>query len=158
MTDRKQRADSVSGDIEAFQNASLEVDLPAGVSLDTDEERVIWKQFTAVRAKSAWRDFDLLLLVKAVKLEYQIRKTQATLAKVGPVIPNQKGTVIENPLLRVADTLQRQQLAIIRSLSLNQTESDPRTLNAQGIKEQEAKQTMGMVSLESLIARPSTAH
>jgi hypothetical protein len=155
---RKTRTDSVTGDIDAFQNASEKVELPAGVVLRNDDEAVIWEQFTAVRPKSAWRDFDLVLLAKAVRLEADIRKIQLTLDKSGPLINNQRGTLIENPLLRVVDTLQRQQLAIVRSMSLNQTDSDPRTLNAQGIKEQDAKQTLRDYGLESLIAIPSAAH
>lgn len=158
MTERKKRNDSVAGDVEAFKNANDKVELPAGVVLRNDDEKIIWEQFTAVRPKNAWRDFDLVLLAKAVRLEADIRKIQITLDKSGPLINNQRGTLIENPLLRVVDTLQRQQLAIVRSMSLNQTDSDPRTLNAQGLKEQETRTTMGEFSLESLIAMPSAAH
>lgn len=158
MAERKTRADSITGDVEAFQNANSKVELPAGVILRDEQEQIIWEQFTAVRAKDAWRDFDLVLLAKAVRLEADIRKIQLTLDKSGPVIKNKRETLVENPLLRVIDTLQRQQLAIIRSMSLNQTDTDPRTLNAQGMKEQEAGKTMGSFGIESLIAMPSTAH
>jgi len=36
------------------------------------------------------------------------------------VIFNDRGTPIENPLFRIIDTLTRQQMAVIRSMSLNQ--------------------------------------
>lgn len=155
---RKARTDSINGDIEAFQNAQEKIALPEGVILRDEQEQVIWDQFTKTRAKSAWRDFDLVLLAKAVRLEADIRKIQLTLDKSGPVIKNKRETLVENPLLRVIDTLQRQQLAIIRSMSLNQTDTDPRTLNAQGMKNAEASNTMQSFGLESLIAMPSNAH
>jgi hypothetical protein len=52
----------------------------------------------------------------------------------GVVMFNDRGTPIENPLARVIDTLTRQQMTVIRSMSLNQSDSDPRTLNATGVK------------------------
>jgi hypothetical protein len=155
---RQKRSDSIDGEISAFQNASTKVELPESVILRNDEELVIWEQFTAVRPASAWRDFDLVLLAKAVRLEYDIRKIQLTLDSSGPLIKNKRETLVENPLLRVIDTLQRMQLAIIRSLSLNQTDSDPRTLNAQGMKQQDAQSTMESFGLESLISMPNNAH
>jgi hypothetical protein len=72
----------------------------------------------------------------------------------GPLIKNKRETLIENPLLRVIDTLQRQQLAIIRSMSLNQTESDPRTLNQTGFVNKNVSEVIGEFSVESLIAMP----
>lgn len=152
---RKKRTDTVAGEIEIFQNAHTQIDLPEGVTLNGDDELIIWRQMTALRTKDAWRDFDLILLAKIVKLEAEIRKIQETIRVEGHLILNARGTPIENPLFRVVDTLQRQQLAIIRSMSLNQTESDPRTLNAQGMKQQDALKTMGEFGIDSLIAMPN---
>lgn len=131
---------------------SDDVPLPDGVILRSDDEMVIWKQFTSTRARSDWRDFDLLLVAKMVRAEADIRKHQETLDKVGPLIKTDKGTPIANPLVSIIDSLQRQQLAIIRSMSMNQTESDPRTLNAGGKKQQEYKNLLG--DADDLIARP----
>jgi hypothetical protein len=48
---------------------------------------------------------------------------------MGMMIENKLGTPIPNSLLSVIDVLKRRQLAVIRSMSLNQTASDPRTIN-----------------------------
>ena len=72
---------------------------------------------------------DLLLLAKVVRMEADIRKQQNTLDRSGVLVENRRGTVVPNPLLAVIDTLERRQMAVIRSMSLNQTDSDPRTLN-----------------------------
>jgi hypothetical protein len=45
------------------------VPLPEGITLRSDEEHVIWGQFTRARAREDWRDMDLLLLAKVVRME-----------------------------------------------------------------------------------------
>lgn len=155
MTTRKNRSDSAASAVKVFQTAENDIQLPEGVELRSDEELVIWKQFTRARAKEAWRDFDLVLLAKSVRIESDIRKYQEMLDQSGAIIENQRGTPIENPLFRVIDTLQRQQLAIIRSMSLNQTGKDPRTLNDNAKAEKEALDTIKRVGAQSLLATPA---
>ena len=101
------------------------IPLPAGVELRSDAELIIWHQFTRARARSDWRDMDLILLAKIVKMEADIRAAQIELDAMGMMIENKRGTPIPNPFLSVIDTLERRQLAVIRSMSLNQTTSDP---------------------------------
>ena len=121
---------------------SDQIPLPDGVILRDESEMVIWKQFTHARARDGWRDFDLLIVAKAVRLEADIRKYQQQLDRSGAVIKNDRGTPIVNPFLTVIDSLQRQQLALIRSLSLNQTAQDPRTLNGQGANQSALRRTI----------------
>lgn len=127
------------------------VALPEGVILRNEAEMVIWQQFTHARAREGWRDFDLLIVAKAVRLEADIRKYQNQLDGEGAVVTNDRGTPIVNPFLTVIDSLQRQQLALIRSLSLNQTAQDPRTLNSQGKEQSKLRKTIN--SFDDLIAR-----
>ena len=54
------------------------------------------------------------------------------IARSSMVIENKRGTPIENPMLRVIDTLTRQQLAMVRAISLGVTASKPADLNAGG--------------------------
>jgi hypothetical protein len=131
---RKKRSDSISDDVKSFAQAGDTVQLPAGITLDDEVERIVWSQMTATRSKDSWREFDLLLLSKIVKIEARLRKHQLQLDIEGVVMFNDRGTPIENPLTRVIDTLTRQQMTVIRSMSLNQSDSDPRTLNATGVK------------------------
>lgn len=151
---RKPRSDSATALIDAFENANKSIPLPDGVILRDESEKIIWDQFCKARARSAWRDFDLVILAKVVRLEADIRKHQETLDKSGPLIRNKRETLIENPLLRVVDTLQRQQLALIRSMSLTQTGTDPRTLNASANNERDAANALADNSIESLLASP----
>jgi hypothetical protein len=81
----KRRSDknSVTAAVQGFAGAIKGVDVPQGVELRTDEERVIWGQFTRARAREDWRDMDLLLLAKVVRMEADLRKYRDQL-DVGP--------------------------------------------------------------------------
>lgn len=149
---RKARSDSAASAVDTFAKLSSQIAVPQGVTLDDEQEKIIWDQFTKTRAPDAWREFDLVLLSKIVKIEAKIRKHQKELDAMGAIIENQRGTPIENPLFRVIDTLTRQQMAVIRSMSLNQTESHPRTLNATGQKAAQAKNTLDSLD-DELIPR-----
>jgi hypothetical protein len=152
----KRRSDknSLTAAVEGFQGAIQSVPLPDGVQLRSDEELVIWEQFTRARARDDWRDMDLLLLAKVVRMEADIRKHQDVLDRSGVLIKNQRGTMIPNPLIAVIDTLERRQLAVIRSMSLNQQASDPRTLNATAKNVNEGRQVLGYLAADDLIAMP----
>ncbi|MFA5900339.1 MAG: hypothetical protein WC829_14650 [Hyphomicrobium sp.] len=142
---------SATNVVKLVSELSEQVALPAGVILRNEAEMVIWQQFTHARAREGWRDFDLLIVAKAVRLEADIRKYQQTLDGEGAVVTNDRGTPIVNPFLTVIDSLQRQQLALIRSLSLNQQGQDPRTLNSQGKEQSKLRKSIN--SFDDLIAR-----
>lgn len=127
------------------------IPLPEGVTLRSDKEMVIWGQFTRARAREGWRDFDLVILAKVVRLEADIRKYQEQLDDSDAIVKNDKGTQIVNPLFSVIDSLQRQQLALIRNMSLSQVNQDPRTLNGQGIEKNRLRSATDIP--DDLIAR-----
>lgn len=131
---QKKRSDknSVTGAVEGFQGSVESVPIPEGVQLRSDEEVVIWEQFTRARAREDWRDMDLILLAKVVKMEADLRRHQTALDEQGSIIENARGTPVMNPLASLIDTIERRQLAVIRSMSLNQQASDPRTINGKG--------------------------
>lgn len=126
---RKAPKNSVEAAVKSAQYEAPKV--PDGYTLK-ETESIVWAQMISVREE--WRDFDLVLMVKVVKLEVKIREWWDMLEKSGPMIRNPRGTLIENPILRSIDTLQRQQLSVITKMQL-MTVADPRTLN----KEAQAK-------------------
>lgn len=153
---QKKRSDknSTSAALAGFAGAMETVPLPDGVTLRDDDERVIWGQFSRARAREDWRDMDLILLTKIVKMESDIRKHQAALDETGVLLENKRGTMVANPLLTVIDMLERRQMAVIRSMSLNQQASDPRTINASAKNETKARNIVKSVGVEGLIAKP----
>ncbi|MCO4817612.1 MAG: hypothetical protein KC465_10690 [Planktomarina temperata] len=122
---QKKRSDknSVTAALGGFKGAIESVPLPQGVELRSEDEMVIWGQFTRARAREDWRDMDLILLAKVVRMEADIRQHPAAVEEQGVIIENQRGTPIPNPLLAIIDTVERRQLAVIRSMSLNQQAS-----------------------------------
>lgn len=149
---RKKNANTIADDINSFSQVNVTIQVPDGVVLETEEEKIIWEQFTATRSPDSWRDFDLVLLSKIVKLEVKIREYQKELDEKGPTVTNPRGNSMENPLFRIIDTLTRQQMAVIRAMSLNQTASAPRSLNKTGKKLADAKAVMDDLD-EDLIPR-----
>lgn len=144
-------ANSVSNVVKLVSELSTDIALPPGVILRGDDEMVIWRQFTQARARDGWRDFDLLIVAKAVRLEADIRKNQQTLDEQGVTIINERGTQIVNPLVSVIDSLQRQQLALIRSLSLTQMAQHPYVVNGQGAEKAKLRKVVD--NFDDLIAR-----
>lgn len=138
----------------AMQGAlSDDVPLPDGVKLRGDDEMIIWGQFTSIRQRSDWRDFDLLLLAKAVRAESDIRAHQTKLDRTGPLLKTDRGTPIANPLISIIDSLQRLQLSIITKLSMNQQPVDPRTMSGAGARQIMYKNKFDELD-DDLIARP----
>ena len=146
---------TIASSVDGFQGSIQSVALPEGVQLRSDEEIIIWDQFTRARAREDWRDMDLILLAKVVRMEADIREHQSTLDRSGVLISNKRGTLIPNPLLAVVDNLERRQLAVIRSMSLNQLSSDPRTINGTAKNETQARGLLHDIGVEGLIAMPA---
>ena len=96
----------------------------------------------------------LILLAKIAKMEPNIRAAQLRLDAVGIMVENKHRTQISKPMISVIDTLERRQLAVIRSMSLNQTAHDPRTINGTVKVESEAKTALKEIGGPGLIAQP----
>ena len=62
-------------------------------------------------------------------------------------------TQIPNPLISLIDTLERRQLAVIRSMSMNQTAHDPRKINGAAKVESKARAALKEIGVEGLIAK-----
>jgi len=145
---RRKRSDSTDAAI-ADVHRIMEVP-PGGISLSLDEQ-VVWEQMVKVRAE--WREMDLILLAKVVKLEVKIRAWWEMAEVDGPIVTNKRGTQIENPLLRSINTLQHQQLSIITKMSIMQV-ADARAVNSTA-KRINAAEKIKKQSAVSLLASPA---
>ncbi|MCU7837080.1 MAG: hypothetical protein KZQ83_17775 [gamma proteobacterium symbiont of Taylorina sp.] len=149
MKQRKNRTDSTSEMVKSKSNTVVAV--PQGIDLTTEEERILWRQFTS--ARSNWRDFDLLQIGKMVKIEIEIRQIQSIIAEQGFIVENAKGVNVQNPLIAVEDTKQRMQLAIIGKLSLGVSAKNAIALNNSGKKaESEIFNNLKKKDVASLLA------
>jgi len=154
MSKKKLDKNSLTESVIGFQGSIASVPIPEGVVLKTEEEVLIWEQYTRARAREDWRDVDLLVVAKIVKCEVDMRKHQETLDKSGVLIKNNKNALVANPLIAVIDMLQRQQLSLIRSISLNQQASDPRTLNGRASSNNANREFIKNQGIDGLLAMP----
>ena len=115
-SDKNSATSAVAGFVSAINDR---IPLPSGVELRSEAELIIWHRFTRACARSDWRDMELILSVKIVKMEADNRTGQIRLDAMGMIIEYKRGTPIPNPFLLVIDTLERRQLAVNRSMSLN---------------------------------------
>ena len=70
------------------------------------------------------------------------------------LIENKRGTQIPNPLISVIDTLELYQFSVIRSMSLNRSAHDPRTINSAVKVKSEAKAALKEVGVAGLTVQP----
>jgi len=127
-------------------NEDQNIPIPLNVKL-TAQEAELWPQFTCTRSKEDWSEFDLILLSKVVKLELQIRLNWETHLNEGVIVENVKGTIIQNPRLLVIESYTRQQMALIRSLSMTAKGDTNISSNAR-----KAKQVKNILDDQPLIA------
>jgi hypothetical protein len=117
--------------LRSFATAGKYPEIPDGCGLETEAEMTLWRQFVSTRCIEDWREIDLVLVSKAIKIEIEIRAHKATLEAEGTLIETERGR-LEHPLFKIVDALQKQQLAILRSMSLTKHGSDSRTLADNG--------------------------
>jgi hypothetical protein len=108
--DKNSATSAVAGFVGAVNDR---IPFPAEFELRSEAELIIWHQFTRARARSDWRDMDLILLAKVVKMEADISAAQIELDAMGMMVENKRGTPIPNSLLSVIDVLKRRQLMVI---------------------------------------------
>ena len=96
----------------------------------------------------------LILQAKIANMEPKICAAQLKLDAVGIMVENKCGTQISKLLISVIDTLQRRQIAVIRSMPLNQTAHDPHTINGTAKVESEARAALKDVGVAGLIVQP----
>ena len=87
-------------------------------------------------------------------MDADTRAPQVELDALGMMVENKRVTQISKPLVSVIDTLEWRQLAVIRSMSLNQAAHDPRTINGTAKVESEFRAALKNVDVVGLIAQP----
>ena len=78
--DKNSTTSAMAGFAAVIDDATLP---PAGPVLRSDKEYLIWSQFTRASAKEDWRDMDLILPAKIVKMEADTSAAHVELDAVG---------------------------------------------------------------------------
>ena len=69
MAKKKLDKNSLTEAVIGFQGSIASVPIPEGVVLQTEDEVLIWEQYTRARAREDWRDVDFLWLLKLLNVK-----------------------------------------------------------------------------------------
>jgi hypothetical protein len=154
MTDRRQRIDSITAQVEVMQAAVKDLSAPEHVPL-TDADKPFWRSVLAEKPKSEWTDHDLEL---AALLAGSMRKLQAEEARLedeGSVITTAGGNPAANPRCRIVADLAARVLKYRQTLGIHNRGKNGEQRDV--LKRREAAQEVerGNPLADDLLARPS---
>lgn len=150
----RKRSDSVTGAVDAMQDALAgSIEPPAHIRL-RDRDRPFWDAIIASRPRSKWDECDLENAANLARCKADIERIQSELDSEGDTLVNERGTVVLNPKHTLLETLTRRCIAMSRALHVHPEAKEGRSRD-QGNKVQEQRKAGDAVkSKGNLIAMP----
>jgi hypothetical protein len=154
MTKKTRLTDTVSGAVNALQEALKPLPaIPKHVNL-RDCDLPFWVDILRARARDEWTDLDLVLAGQLARCQADIEIEQDKIYSEGSILANDRGTMVTNPRLRALNELKQSQLATVKALALNATaKADPRDLAKKRQAFFSAREVAEEVQEEDLLAR-----
>ena len=152
---KRPKVGTASGAVSAFAGAQTEIAPPEHSPL-RESDIPFWRDITRARAKDTWSNLDLVLAVNLARTLSDIETAQRQLDLEGFVIENARGTMVENPMFRVLETLKRAATTLSKHLQVHShaTNGPTRRLKPGNVAQREASEIMDAVD-DDLIGRPS---
>lgn len=143
---KRAKVGTTAGDVAAFAGALTAIEPPAHSPLRS-EDLPFWEDITRARAKDTWSKLDLVLAVNLARTLADIEKAQRQLDAEGFVIENARGTMVENPMFRVLETLKRAATTLSKHLQVHShaTNGPSRNLKPGSAAQRAAESVMGGV-------------
>ena len=155
MTAKRQRSDSATAAVMAFNSAQKQIPSPKPLN---DAEHVYWAAITRARAREDWTDVDLLHAWNLAKLMWQIEESHLEIAEKGMTVVNEKGTQIDNPAFSRLEKLTRLTASLSTKLHVHAEATVGKSEDAakRATKQRDAENTLATKdpSLDDFIARP----
>ena len=155
MTAKRQRSDSATAAVMAFNSAQKQIPSPKPLN---DAEQVYWAAITRARAREDWTDVDLLHAWNLAKLMWQIEESHLEIAEKGMTVVNEKGTQIDNPAFSRLEKLTRLATSLSTKLHVHDEATVGKSEDAakRATKQRDAENTLATKdpSLDDFIARP----
>lgn len=114
-TPSKKRNDSVDGKLALVEAANTSIQPINEVS---ELALFYFSQYSSTRPSFSWSRGDIVRLTKLSERMAEVDRISELIKQEGPVVINQRGTQIPNPLLAARDSLERTCMATERSLSV----------------------------------------
>ena len=155
MTAKRQRSDSATAAVTAFNSAQKQIPSPKHLS---DAEQVYWAAITRARAREDWTEVDLLHAWNLAKLMWQIEESHLEIAEKGMTVVNEKGTQIDNPAFSRLEKLTRLATSLSTKLHVHAEATVGKSEDAakRATKQRDAENTLEAKdpTLDDFIARP----
>lgn len=115
---RRPAFDSPRAEALRYEAMGMDIPVPEGIKFETDEQWLLWKQYSAARLPADWRTFDLVQLTDLVFLECKIRDLDRRIEMEGETYLDQHGCPKLNPLVTIARQLRTSKLSLLRAFGL----------------------------------------
>ena len=93
---RKLRSDSTTAKVRAAQEQANGYAVPEGLGVLTDREHLAWGQYCL--ARGSWKEAELRILHRAVKLETELADIQEEAREIPTVYEKPSGDIAEHPI------------------------------------------------------------
>lgn len=123
------------------------------VELDEQELRV----FNAVidsRERETWSDSDIELATKLARFSVEADRLWALYKEEGPTILNQRGTLVENPVLRAHTSMINTAKSLRATLGISASQRGISGHKQAKRNQQDRKAKRKLASVDSLLAKP----
>jgi hypothetical protein len=112
-----------------------------------------WPAIIHARARAEWRGVDLVVAAQLAECQALIEQESTTLRLEGMVVPNDKGTLVENARNRVVQTLATREMALMRTLLMGGKDGgDARNFKGARAMESSARKAKTELEQEDLLA------
>lgn len=130
MTDRRQRIDSVTAQVEVMQAATKTLLVPEHVPL-TEQDEPFWSSILAEKPKAEWTDHDLELAAMLAMAMRRLRDEETKLSGEDAVVSTAAGNLAANPRLRIVSDLHARVMKYRQTLGIHNRgkNGEPREAN-----------------------------
>ena len=155
MTAKRQRSDSATAAVMAFNSAQNTIDPPMPLN---EREMFYWCAITRARAREDWTAIDLMHAWNLAKQMLLIEQSHEEIAEKGMTVVNEKGTQIDNPAFSRLEKLTRLSASLSTKLHVHSEATVGKSEDAakRATKQRDAENTLAAKdpTLDDFIARP----
>lgn len=147
------RSHSLDAQSDTLKMAFVEVKPPEHCPL-RPQDVPFWNSIVSVRCN--WTTVDLIFAANMARCMADIEQAQKQLDLEGPVVENQRGTQIMNPLFTVIEQLTRRSMSMSSKIQVHAAATVGEAKNNKGknAKHQNAQAAHEVVEDDDLIAKP----
>lgn len=123
MSNRRQRIDSITAQVEVMQKSMLMIEPPAHVPL-IEADHPFWQSILAEKPKAEWTATDLEIAALLAKSLRKLRDEDALIDTEGSILTNAGGTPMQNPRCRVVADLHARAMKYRQTLGIHSRGKD----------------------------------